>query len=118
MQLKVAYDKKLEEIDNAFKKLKDPLYDIVEQLILNIEQGTNRSTIGAHHEKIFILKNIETQINATGIMDPGEIRNDYLRDIMKVCEIKRHKFHFWATPHSVSEFHTFDMSCKTILGQA
>ncbi len=92
---------KLRKANNAI------LLDIVNTLINNIEtkQG-GRWTSGINSKKVQLLADIRDSIAAKkqDLILKSEAQTDYLRNIMKVCEMKRNSFHFWATPASVGEY--------------
>lgn len=81
---------------------KKRLIRLVESLIRNIELGDHgRKTSGVDSEKVNLLNNTLAQLKKEGFELNKE---DYLSKINKICQKKRHFFHFWSKPHSVSEF--------------
>jgi hypothetical protein len=72
------------------------LTEIVNKLISNIEQkaGT-RWTSGLSTDKVEILRMLD-------LKDAND--DDAIEQIMAICQIRRHRIHFWSEPASVSEF--------------
>jgi hypothetical protein len=80
------------------------LQTILKKLIDNIENGNgHRWTNGHASHKLSLLSKLSSKMSDEASWSPS-LLNQYIKEIKQVCEIKRHKFHFWAKPDSAIEF--------------
>lgn len=88
------------------KSDKEILANIISTLIRNIENKSDgRWTSGINSEKVNQLAKIETTIrNQEGLNTGSKEHQEYLKEIMTICEQKRNSWHFWRTPDSVAEY--------------
>ncbi|KTD31162.1 hypothetical protein Lmor_2769 [Legionella moravica] len=103
--LGMASEEALEETPEPpiLEDAKTKLINIVSILIKNISEGAGgRYTSSTQHKKVTDLKSILNRL--TNSDESGTIQDDWVKEIMDVCKIKRNSLHFWAVPHSVVEF--------------
>ena len=90
-------------IKSISEDINTKLINIVSILIKNISEGAGgRYTSSTDHKKVSDLKSILNTLKTKE--ESGKTQNEYVREILDVCKIKRNSMHFWATPHSVDEF--------------
>lgn len=83
------------------------LYDIVSELIGNIENRQNgRGTLGKESIKVGQLHKLKQAILAYPADKWLEREADFIEQIRTVCASRHNKMHFWKTPESLGEFDT------------